>query len=99
MDCSPPGSSVHGILQARTLGCIAIPFSGDLLDLGIKLASPVLQKDSLLSEPPGKPRKPVSLSNDNWSIGKGVEQREPLHTVGGTVNWYNHSGKKIMEAP
>ena len=27
MDCSPPGSSVHGILQARTLKWIAIPFS------------------------------------------------------------------------
>ena len=24
MDCSPPGSSVHGILQARTLGLDAI---------------------------------------------------------------------------
>ena len=27
MDCSPPGSSVHGILQARILEQIAIPFS------------------------------------------------------------------------
>ena len=27
MDCSPPGSSVHGILQARILECIATPFS------------------------------------------------------------------------
>ena len=27
MDYSPPGSSVHGILQARILECIAIPFS------------------------------------------------------------------------
>ena len=27
MDCSPPGSSVHEILQAKTLGWIAIPFS------------------------------------------------------------------------
>ena len=26
MDCSPPGSSVHGILQARILECVAIPF-------------------------------------------------------------------------
>ena len=26
-DCSPPGSSVHGILQTRILGWIAIPFS------------------------------------------------------------------------
>ena len=27
MDCSSPGSSVHGILQARTLEWVAIPFS------------------------------------------------------------------------
>ena len=27
MDCNPPGSSVHGILQARILEWIAIPFS------------------------------------------------------------------------
>ena len=27
MDCSPPGSSVHGILQARILQWGAIPFS------------------------------------------------------------------------
>ena len=27
MDCSSPGSSVNGILQARTLEWIAIPFS------------------------------------------------------------------------
>ena len=27
MDCSPPGSSVHGILQAKTLEWVAIPFS------------------------------------------------------------------------
>ena len=27
MDCSPPGSFVHGIFQARILEWIAIPFS------------------------------------------------------------------------
>ena len=27
MDCSPPGFSVHGILQARILESVAIPFS------------------------------------------------------------------------
>ena len=27
MDCSPPGSSVHGILQARVLESVAVPFS------------------------------------------------------------------------
>ena len=29
MDCSPPGSSVHGILQVRILERVAIPFSRD----------------------------------------------------------------------
>ena len=28
MGCSPPGTSVHGILQARILEWVAIPFSG-----------------------------------------------------------------------
>ena len=27
MDCNPPGSSVHGILQVRILEWVAIPFS------------------------------------------------------------------------
>ena len=27
MDCSPPGSSVHGVLQARILEWVAISFS------------------------------------------------------------------------
>ena len=27
MDCSPPGSSVHGILQARIPECVSLPFS------------------------------------------------------------------------
>ena len=30
MDCSPPGSSVHGILQARILEWVAIAFSDSL---------------------------------------------------------------------
>ena len=30
MDCSPPGSSVHGIFQARVLEWGAIAFSEDL---------------------------------------------------------------------
>ena len=30
MDCSPPGSSVHGILQARILEWVAVSFSREL---------------------------------------------------------------------
>jgi hypothetical protein len=57
MDCSLLGSSVHGILQARVLEWIARLSPGDLPNPGIKPRSPVLQVDSLPSEPPGKPRK------------------------------------------
>ena len=56
MDCSPPGSSVHGILQARTLEWVACPPPGDLPDPGIKPRSSALQADSLPAEPPGKPK-------------------------------------------
>ena len=55
MDCSLPGSSVHGLLQVRMLKWITISFSGDLLDPGIKPRSPALQADSFPYEPPGKP--------------------------------------------
>jgi hypothetical protein len=39
MDCSPPDSSVHGILLASVLEWVAVPFSGDLPYPGIKSAS------------------------------------------------------------
>ena len=45
MDCSLPGSSVHGILQARILQGVACPPPGDLPDPGIEpvsLPSPAL---------------------------------------------------------
>ena len=43
MDCSPPGSSIHGILQARIPEWVAMPSSRDLPISGIKLRSPALQ--------------------------------------------------------
>ena len=36
MDCSPPGSSVHGIFQARILQWVAISYLGDLPFPGIE---------------------------------------------------------------
>ena len=54
MGCSPPGSSVHGILQARILEWVAIPFSRDLPNPGIKPMSPALA-GFFTVEPWGKP--------------------------------------------
>ena len=55
-DCSPPASSVHGILQARILEWVASHSLGGLPDPGIEPKSSALQADSLLSEPPRKLR-------------------------------------------
>ena len=42
MDYSPPGSSVHGILQARKLERVAIPFSKETSQPRIKPGPPTL---------------------------------------------------------
>ena len=54
MDCSPSGSSVHGILQARILEWVAMPSSRGSSDPGVKRRSPTLQADSLPFELPRK---------------------------------------------
>ena len=59
MDCSPPGSSVHGNLQSRVVEWVAIPFSRDLPNAGTEPRSPALRADSSLSEPTGKPQESV----------------------------------------
>ena len=51
MDCSLPGSSLHGILQARVLEWVAISFSRDLPNPGIEPGSPAFQAETLTSEP------------------------------------------------
>ena len=61
-DYSPPGFSVHGILQERILEWVAFLSPGDLPNPGLKpmsLASPALEADSL----------PLShLGRRNWLI-------------------------------
>ena len=54
MDCSLPGSSFHGILQAKILEWVAISFFRDLPNPGIKPRSPALQADSLPTKLPEK---------------------------------------------
>ena len=55
MNCSLPGSSVHGALQASIIEWGAIPSLEEFPNLGIKPRSPALQVDSLSAELPGKP--------------------------------------------
>ena len=58
MECRPPGSSVHGILQARILEWVAMPSSRGSSNRGIELSLSCLlhwQAGSLPPAPPGKP--------------------------------------------
>ena len=53
-DCSPPGSSVHGILQARILEWVAIPFSRGFFQPRDQTWDFCIAGRLLLSESPGK---------------------------------------------
>ena len=60
MDYKLPGSSVHGIFQARILEWVVISYSRDLPNQGIEPASPaspVLQVDSLALHHLGSPQR------------------------------------------
>ena len=76
MDCSPPASSVHGILQARTLEWVDNPFSGNLPEPRDGTGSPALQADSLPSESPAKPMKDGNPSKDLSNMGMSNPYQE-----------------------
>ena len=53
VDCSPPGSSVHGISRQEYWSALPFPSLGYLPKLGTEPGSSALQADSLLAELPG----------------------------------------------
>jgi len=55
MDCSPPGSSVHGFPRQEYWSGLPFPSPEDLPDLGIESESPTLAGRFFTPEPPGKP--------------------------------------------
>ena len=71
MDCSPPGSSVHGIFQARVLEWGAIAFSGNAGDLG---SIPGLGRSP--GEGKGYPLKYSGLENSMDCIVHGVAKSQ-----------------------
>ena len=64
MDCSLPGSSVHGMDSPgqEYWSRLLFPSPGDLPGPGIKPGSPALQADSLPSKQPRKPSVELFLS-------------------------------------
>ena len=57
VDCSPPGSSVHGVIPARILQWVALfLLQGNIPDPGIKPESPALTGRFFTTETPGTPQ-------------------------------------------
>ena len=69
--CDPVDYTVHGILQARILEWVAVPFSRGSSQPRDQTQSPTLQADLLPAEPPGKP----SLGQDHIKASTGEERQ------------------------
>ena len=63
--CSPMDYTIRGILQARILEWVAVPFSRGLPNPGIEPRCPTLQADSLPAELPGKPMEYYTATERN----------------------------------
>ena len=68
MDCSLPGSSVHRILQARILERVAIPFSRESSDPGMKPRSPPVQADSFTIWAKTKLKSPFIVFSKGFQV-------------------------------
>ena len=72
MDCSPSGSSVHGVLQARMLEWVAIPFSRGSSGPRDQAQSSCIPGGFFTSEPSGKTKghsKRNVMGLPLWSSG------------------------------
>ena len=84
MDCSPPGSSVHGFSRQEYWSGFPFPSPGDLPVPGIKPGSSVLQVDSLLTELGGKPIKGRQRLSIKW--GQDQVKLAPFRN-GEAISW------------
>ena len=74
VDSSLPGSSVHGVLQAKILEWVAVSFSTGLLDERLNLRLLHLLHWQAGSLPPGPPGKPSFLLNIFSVLKKSDDQ-------------------------
>ena len=86
IDCNPPGSSVHGIFQARTLEWVSIFFSRGSSEpsLGYWTQVSCLAGRFFTTGPPGKPYKYIPSCNLNiffstWILIENWDQRSCMN--------------------
>ena len=93
MNCSPLGSFVHGILQARILEWVAFPFSRVYSWPRDWTQISHIAADSLLSEPPGTPH------SESSQIIMGIISLFGKHIYPSVENfqYVTVSGKRILD--
>ena len=75
MDCSPPGSSVHGFSKQEYWSGLPFPSPRDLPNSGVELKSPALAGGFFTAEPPGKealhrPTCKVGAHSETYTQGR-----------------------------
>ena len=83
MDCNPPGSSVHGILQARELEWLPFPSPGDLPNSGVEPRSPVLRILYHLSQ---QGQVNWTSNVNNYCYNRWQNYKELFHFLWATFN-------------
>ena len=88
MNCSPPGSSVRGIFQARIQERVACPSPGDFPNPGIEPASPALACRFFTTVPPGNLIRLGEESPNAWRLHLDIlnqgRLRRPCFQI---LNW------------
>ena len=80
MDCSPPGSSVHGILQARIPEWVAVPSSRGSFQLQDGTDICIVGRSLSIAEPPGKPLL-ISRYYNTQSVLSELSHLPPLGRI------------------
>ena len=101
MDCSLPGSSVHGILQARTLEWVAISFSRESSqsrDQTLHLKSPALAGRFLFSQVVLVVKNPPDNEGDTGftpELGRSLENEMATHSsiLAWKIPWKEEPGR------
>ena len=87
MDCSPPASSVHAILQARILEWVAMPSSRGPTNPGIEPRPFALQEDCLPSEPLRKGAAAAKSLRVQLCARQPTRLRHPWDSPGKKEHW------------
>ena len=106
-DCSPPGSSVHGILQARIREWVAISFSRGSSPPRDQTLVYYTAVGFLTTGPPGEswarwlePKKPIVWGTPSWSRGRTPRfhcQEPRAQSLLGELRFYKQGGWKTPE--